>query len=160
MKTLIVLALGIVIGIGVVWFLRDSRTGPPLEETSPPATNEVDRLRETWRERVGDLRTEEIKEELSRTGGVIRRKAREVGTTIADATSDVRITGTIKSRLALDSDLSALNVSVSTTDGIVTLSGTVSSYEHIGKAIDLALDVDGVREVISTLQVSARRDAK
>jgi osmotically-inducible protein OsmY len=52
-----------------------------------------------------------------------------------------------------DSALSVLNISVSTTDGRVTLSGTASSAEDIRKAMALAADTDGVREVASTLQV-------
>ncbi|MGD1084764.1 MAG: BON domain-containing protein [Verrucomicrobiota bacterium] len=35
----------------------------------------------------------------------------------------------------------------------VTLSGTVSAEEDIGKAVALALDADGVRDVTSTLAV-------
>ena len=52
-----------------------------------------------------------------------------------------------------DKDLSALSISVNTTSGIVTLSGTVSSPEHISKAMLLAMETEGVREVVSTLQV-------
>jgi osmotically-inducible protein OsmY len=36
------------------------------------------------------------------------------------------------------------------------LSGFVSSSEHIGKAILLAMETDGVREVLSTLQVKPK----
>jgi osmotically-inducible protein OsmY len=35
----------------------------------------------------------------------------------------------------------------------VTLSGTVSAEENIGKAVALALEADGVRDVTSTLAV-------
>ena len=43
-----------------------------------------------------------------------------------------------------------------TTAGVVTLSGHVSSAENIGKAMLLAMQTDGVHEVISTLQVRAK----
>jgi osmotically-inducible protein OsmY len=46
-----------------------------------------------------------------------------------------------------------LRISVNCTAGRVTLSGTVSSAEDIGRAMVLAMEVDGVREVVSTLQV-------
>ncbi|MGQ9695827.1 MAG: BON domain-containing protein [Thermodesulfobacteriota bacterium] len=55
--------------------------------------------------------------------------------------------------LAADPDLSALSISVSTAAGRVTLSGTVGSPELIGKAVALALETEGVREVVSTLKV-------
>ena len=35
----------------------------------------------------------------------------------------------------------------------MTLSGSVSSPEDIGKAVLLAMETDGVREVISSIQV-------
>jgi osmotically-inducible protein OsmY len=83
----------------------------------------------------------------------VRRKARDIGEAAADAAVDARATAAIKTKLAADPDLSALRISVSTTAGRVTLSGMVSSYEFIGKAMAMALDTEGVREVISTLQV-------
>ena len=57
-------------------------------------------------------------------------------------------------------ELSALSISVNTTAGVVTLSGFVNSTEDISKAMLLALETDGVREVISTLQVKPRAAKK
>jgi len=48
-----------------------------------------------------------------------------------------------------------LSISVSTTDGRVALSGTVSSPEKIAKAMQLAMGVNGVKQVISTLQIKS-----
>ena len=48
--------------------------------------------------RVLHLRSEDIKDELARTGQVVRRKAREAGQAIADATADARTTAAIKSK--------------------------------------------------------------
>jgi len=60
----------------------------------------------------------------------------------------------IKTKLVAEPGLSALAINVDTTDGLVTLSGKVDSYEQIAKAVKLALDTEGVHKVISTLQVS------
>jgi osmotically-inducible protein OsmY len=106
--------------------------------------------------RVLHLRSDDIKDELARTGRVVRREAREAGQAIADATADARVTGTIKAKLLASRDLSARDISVNTTGGVVTLSGSVTSSENIGKAILLAMETDGVREVISTLQVKPK----
>lgn len=103
-----------------------------------------------------DLRTNDIKEELARTGQVIRRKARDAGQAIADATADARITTAIKAKLIANRELNGMGISVNTTAGIVTLSGFVGSTEQIGKAMLLAMETDGVREVISTLQVKPK----
>jgi osmotically-inducible protein OsmY len=58
--------------------------------------------------------------------------------------------------LVANSDLSALKISVNTTGGVVTLSGSAPSTEAISKAMLLAMETDGVREVVSTLQVQSR----
>ena len=84
---------------------------------------------------------------------VVRRKAREIGEAAVDAALDARVTATIKAKLAADADLSAISIAVATTAGRVTLSGTVTSPELIGKAMTLALETDGVREVVSTIQI-------
>jgi hypothetical protein len=96
-----------------------------------------------------DLRPEVIKEELSKTGKVIREKAEEAGEKIADIT----ITTTIKGKLALEPDLSAREISVDTKDGIVTLIGTAPTPELIAKAISLAMETPGVKQVVSNLQI-------
>jgi hyperosmotically inducible periplasmic protein len=106
--------------------------------------------------KVLDLRPQDVKDELARSGQVVRRTAKEAGQAIADATADARITAAIKGKLIASRDLSALSISVNTTAGIVTLSGTVPSTEAISKAMLLAMETDGVKEVISTLQVKAK----
>jgi osmotically-inducible protein OsmY len=89
----------------------------------------------------------------SRTGRVLRRQATEFGTAMASASSDTAITAKIKAKYAIDRDLSAFGISVNTTDGRVTLAGDVMSHQQIGRAMLVALETDGVREVNSTLQV-------
>jgi osmotically-inducible protein OsmY len=102
-----------------------------------------------------NLRPQDVKDELARTGQVVRRKAEEAGHAIADATADARITTAIKAKLLTNRDLSGLNISVNTTDGVVTLSGAVPSIDAISKAMVVALETDGVKQVISALQVKS-----
>lgn len=158
MRVFLALIVGVIIGAAALWYLSTregrARVHSAGEQLETAAKSARDTLEEKLR--VLDLRTNDIKDELARTGEVIRRKARETGQAIADATADARITGTIKAKLVRDRDLSALSISVNTTGGIVTLSGTVPSTEAISKAMLLAMDTDGVREVISTLQVKPR----
>ena len=59
----------------------------------------------------------------------------------------------IKAKYAMDPNLSVWKISVSCSQGHVTLSGTVTAPDDIGKAVALALDADGVRDVTSTIQV-------
>jgi hyperosmotically inducible periplasmic protein len=99
------------------------------------------------------LTPENIRSELTSTGKVIRRKSEAMGHAISDAAADARITGAIKAKLVADPELSAVAISVSTTDGCVTLSGSASSPENIRRAMTLAYETDGVTQVVSTLLI-------
>jgi hyperosmotically inducible protein len=145
--------LGIAVTVAAIWYYGDKnpRTHQAKEDLQDAATHTKDVVRDKLDSL--NLTPDNIKDELARTGQVVRRKAENLGNTIADSTADARITGTIKAKLVADPDLSALSISVNTTAGRVTLSGTVSSHEKIAKAIQLAMSVDGVQEVVSTLQV-------
>jgi hypothetical protein len=158
MKTFLVLVLGITLGAAAVWLYSTYRDDPRLRSAGQKVENAAKTTRDAAQAelRVLHLRPEDIKDELARTGQVVRREAREAGHAIADATADARVTGTIKAKLLASRDLSALNISVNTTAGVVTLSGTVSSSENISKAILLAMETDGVREVVSSLQVKPK----
>jgi hyperosmotically inducible periplasmic protein len=158
MRTFLALVLGLALGVAAAWFFITYRHDPRWQAASQKAEGAANSARDTAQDKMRDLhlRPEDIKEELARGGQVIRREATQAGQAIADATADSRTTLAIKAKLATSRDLSALNISVNTTAGVVTLSGTVSSAENIGKAILLAMDTSGVREVISTLQVKPK----
>jgi hyperosmotically inducible periplasmic protein len=155
MKAVVMLVIGILIGAIAVWFYGTREGKSTIQSTGDQIENATKSARESVQEklRVLDLRPEQVKEDLARTGQVVRRKARQAGQAIADATADARITTAIKGKLLSSRDLSAFTISVNTTAGIVTLSGTVNSADDISKAMMLAMDTDGVTEVVSTLQV-------
>jgi gas vesicle protein len=159
MKLFFALMVGVVIGAVAFWYLGTSQgkstvqsTGQQIESAAKPA---LDAIQEKLK--VLDLRTNDIKDELAKTGQVVRRKAKEAGQAISDATADARVTAAVKARLVTTKDLSGMGISVNTTAGVVTLSGAVSSTEEIGKAMLVTMETDGVREVISTLQVKAQK---
>ena len=155
MKVFFALLLGVVIGAAVVWFYNTNQGKSTMRSTGEQIESATKSARDTIQDKlkVLDLRPEQVGEDLARTGQVVRRKAREAGQAIADATADARVTAAIKAKFLADRELSALSISVNTTEGIVTLSGTVSSPENISKAMLLAMETEGVREVVSTLQV-------
>lgn len=158
MKAILLLVIGIVLGAAAVWVYTTKEGKSAMKSTGDQIQSAAKSTRDAVQEkiRVLDLRPDQIKEDLARTGQVVRRKAREAGNAIADATADARITGAIKAKILASKDLSALSISVNTTGGVVTLSGTVNSPEDISKAMLLAYDTDGVTEVISTLQAKAQ----
>jgi len=155
MRTLLALALGLTLGGAAVWFYTNYGKDPRLQSAGQKVETAAKSVRNaaTNELQVLHLRPEDIKDELARSGQVVRRAASDAGRAIADATADARVTTAIKGKLLASRDLSALNISVNTTAGVVTLSGAVASSEHISKAILLAMQTDGVREVVSTLQV-------
>ena len=66
---------------------------------------------------------------------------------------DATITTRVKTVLLNDTQVAATKIDVSTTGGIVTLSGSVKSKADEARAIQLARQVTGVRDVKSTLVV-------
>ena len=104
-----------------------------------------------------DIRVEDVRQEIERTGLVIRQKAAQIGTAIVESTADARVTGAIKARLLSEPGVSSMGIDVNTTGGVVTLAGSVGSHEEVAKAMKIALETDGVVKVISTLQVRPKR---
>ena len=72
---------------------------------------------------------------------------RSVGETISDS----GITISVKSRLLDDPDVKGLKIDVDTRDGVVFLTGSVRSDVEKEKAVQLAKETKGVRDVQSNL---------
>ncbi|MDR0352600.1 MAG: BON domain-containing protein [Opitutaceae bacterium] len=97
----------------------------------------------------------DIKEELATTSRVVREKARSTGAAISSGVSNARIIAVIKAKYTLDRNLDTAGISVDCDAGKVTLTGTLADAALVGRAITLALDTEGVNEVVSLLTVSA-----
>ncbi len=69
------------------------------------------------------------------------------------ALDDGALTAKIKSKMALDDSVKALNIHVDTTNGIVTVSGTARTQAEHQRALQLAKETNGVREVVDRLVV-------
>ena len=158
MRTLFALVLGIAAGAAGFWFYTNYHNNPRVQAAQQKIESATKSARDAAQNELQSfrLRPEDVKDELALTGRIVRRVAGDASHAIADAPADARITTAIKAKLVASRDLSALNISVNTTDGVVTLSGAVSSPDRIGEAILLAMQTHGVREVISTLQVKPK----
>ncbi|OHC11714.1 MAG: phospholipid-binding protein [Pseudomonadales bacterium GWC1_66_9] len=64
-----------------------------------------------------------------------------------DAVSDTWITSKVKSTFLADSDLDGMDIKVETTQGVVSLSGTVSSEAEKELAIQKTRSIKGVKDV-------------
>jgi len=74
-------------------------------------------------------------------------KAQNAADDAGEAISDAWITSKVKSSYLLSSNLSGLDISVDTKNGVVALSGTVMSSEEKDLAIQTAENIKGVKEV-------------
>lgn len=156
--------LGIILGAAGYWFMLQQpvqhagqQAQQKATEAAKAASDAAAQARQALAAKLEALQlgAADIRDELKQTGEVVRRKSREIAAAASDAATDTRITAEVKRKLLADPELSALGISVNTTNGRVTLSGTVSAADQIGKSMLLALETDGVREVVSTLQVKS-----
>ncbi len=153
MKIFVSFLIGVLVGIAGHWYFTQPRGQANVavaeERVRQGASHIGQSLSETFS-------ADNIKDELARTGKVIREKSKKAGAAIADATANARITTAIKTKLLQDAGLAAFKIDVDTTDGVVTLSGTVTTHEEIARAMNIAWDTDGVEKVVSTLQVKPK----
>jgi hyperosmotically inducible protein len=86
-------------------------------------------------------------------GAQVGEKVAEAGNRAAEVLSDAALTTKIKSKMALDDTVKALDINVTTRDGDVTLSGYVHSERERERAVALARETSGVRRVSDRLQI-------
>lgn len=89
------------------------------------------------------------------TLGQAADSTRDAGNAAAVALDDTGITAKVKAELVKDSELSALDVSVETNGGQVTLTGTAPTAQAKSRAEGLASGVEGVKGVTNNLEVKA-----
>jgi osmotically-inducible protein OsmY len=127
-------------------------TGEAIKDGTEEVAEEVGDKTEDVAEEVGD-KTEDVGQEIG-------DKSEDVGEAVVDATKeagetveDGSITAAVKMRFANDELVSASRIDVDTSNGIVTLNGTVDSQAEADRAVQLAQTVNGVKNVRSNLIV-------
>ena len=107
---------------------------------------------------------DEARDTVGTTGAVSTERAREAGAEIGERTAAAAnqaqtalesgaITAKIKSKMALDDTLEAMRINVDTSRDVVTLTGTVDTDAQRQRALQLARETDGVRQVVDKLSV-------
>jgi len=153
-SALFFLLIGAVLGV-VGWRYYQRTQNPSLgQRVENLAEHARDAARDTKDAVAGKaedwkLTPEDIQGELAKTGRVVRSKARSMG----DSIDDARIITLIKGKYVMDDKLSALAITVDCRDGAVSLTGSATSAENIGRAVTLALETSGVHTVASQLVV-------
>ena len=103
-------------------------------------------------------------DEVGTTGSGAAEEARDATTDVKDraasaanqakaALEDGALTAKIKSKMALDDTVKAYEIDVDTKNGVVTLTGTVKTRAERERALLLARETEGVRNVIDNLKV-------
>jgi osmotically-inducible protein OsmY len=77
------------------------------------------------------------------------------GETTGDKIDDASITAEVKSSLMSHRSTSAIHTGVTTTDGVVTLTGVAKNAAEKSLVTKLATDIDGVTSVINNMTVAA-----
>jgi osmotically-inducible protein OsmY len=80
-------------------------------------------------------------------------KAGEESSTAGNVIPDATVTAAVKSKYLADEEISGLDVHVETVNGKVTLRGTVPSKHAEERAVSIAKNTNGVKEVVSRLEI-------
>ena len=78
-------------------------------------------------------------------------EAADTGEKTGEYIDDSVLTTKVKAALLAEKNLKSLDISVESTDGVVTLSGKVVSSAQIKQAVDVAKHVRGVKDVHNSL---------
>jgi osmotically-inducible protein OsmY len=108
-------------------------------------------IREESREAADKAREagREIREEARQAGREIKEESRQAGRAVGDAA----ITSAVKAKFLADGTVKGLKIDVDTSNGVVTLNGTVSSRAEADRAMMLARNTEGVSRVVDNLKI-------
>jgi hypothetical protein len=91
-------------------------------------------------------------------------RARETGARVGESiavgadraermAADAALTAKIKSKMALDDNVEAIDIDIDTADAVVTLRGTVGSQDERERAVRMARETEGVTSVVDQLVI-------
>jgi Predicted periplasmic or secreted lipoprotein len=91
------------------------------------------------------------------TGAAIGEKVAEGANRAENALEDGALTAKIKSKMALDDSVKALDLNVDTVDGVVTVTGKVRTNAERERALALARETAGVHRVVDRIVMDGAR---
>ncbi len=94
-----------------------------------------------------DRAVESTGQKLEETGDAVAMQAEKAG----DYLDDSAITARIKAEILSDPLLNVSQIEVTTTNGVVKLSGTVDSQQSIDRALEIARSLEDVKSVNNAL---------
>jgi len=103
-----------------------------------------------------ERKADEAKDSIKQAGREASQTMGKAADQVALASGDLAITAAVKTRLASDSELSALAINVDTSSGRVVLRGSAPDTASRNRATELARTVEGVSSVDNELNVQAK----
>ena len=98
-----------------------------------------------------------VRETARDVGKAVAARAQDVGARVGEVVEDGALTAKIKSKMALDDHVKARSIDIDTVDGVVRLTGTVESQQERERAVRLARETQGVKDVRDGILVQARK---
>jgi hyperosmotically inducible protein len=87
----------------------------------------------------------------------VSEKTAQAAKTAQEALSDGSLTAKIKAKMALDDSVKALDLNIDTVNGVVTVAGKVRTRAERDRALALARETNGVRQVIDRTTLEGAR---
>jgi osmotically-inducible protein OsmY len=144
MRTLLIIVLLIIVGYFLLQY-ANPKTKKNTDTALKQASREVvEKTKQGYNELKQKAKEEKVPEK-------VEQGAKQLG----DIALDASITAAIKAKMAADETVKATNIDVDTKNGVVTLSGTVSSKAEADRAIAIAKEAEGVKSVTTHLVVKA-----
>lgn len=104
----------------------------------------------------GDNRNaERVGEKIDRTTSQVAAKTEAAADKATAKVGDAAITGSVKTALIAEPNLSALKIDVDTVNGVVTLNGTVDNADQKSRAMSITQSVSGVVSVKDNLTMKS-----
>lgn len=125
-----------------------SRAG---EQTKEALNNAADKA-ETGLEKAGD----QLKAGAAAAGKALEMGIDKTAETLEPMIDDATISAKVKAKLLADPEVAGLAIDVDTVNGVVTLNGRAGSAAQRDEAVKLARNTEGVKSVITLLQITAQ----
>jgi osmotically-inducible protein OsmY len=120
-----------------------------------PTTGVDDPVQDKAREKAADAReaSKDATDKADDKTDAAKRKGGNAADRAGDTLSDAAITAAVKTKFLADTTVSGLKIDVDTNNGVVTLTGTISSPAERRKALQIARDTEGVKSVKDSLKI-------
>ena len=143
----------LVVVVVYVWLERSGGLHASRPITAAPAGQVRDDARQLGAEARQDARN--LGAEARSFGAEAKAKLSEAGRELKDA----KVTASVKTALSLNRSLRPYSIDVSSENGVVTLTGRVSSQEERARAEEVAAAVPDVTRVVDQVQVGGGASA-